>query len=112
MDEKSTDNIIELILDHEDVQQYLHPELSSRLPIKIVTNNLLATEVNIRKHGHLVLFTENQTSPPYFEIVKYEKNGNSIYFNIRYDVEGVTIEGEASTLEGEAKLTKVDVIEN
>ena len=112
MEQHTATKVIKLILDHKEVQQYLHPEISNRIPVKIVTNNLVPLNVNIEKHGEAVILTDKAATEPFFEINKYITNDNTIIFNLSYEEEGITISGEANTGDNEVKLISFDVIEN
>lgn len=104
--------VLQLILDHEEVQQYLHPDVENRVPIQISTNNLIPDNISINKFDKPVEFASKAQQGPHFEIIRYEQSKDSVEFIIRYDVEGLSVSGNA-VIEGTAvQLMDLDVIEN
>lgn len=104
--------VIQLILDHNEIQQYLHPDAENRLPVRVVTNNFIPANITIRKFDNPVLFLTEISREPHLEIVTFKYSGDSIEFFIRYDVEGVSINGKASIEENKITLTVFDVVES
>ena len=104
--------VIQLILDNNEIQQYLHPDAENRLPVRVVTNNLIPANIAIKKFDKPVLFLTEISREPHLEIVTFKYSGDSIEFFIRYDVEGVSISGKASTEGNKITLTVFDVVES
>lgn len=104
--------VIQSILDHNEIQQYLHPDIENRLPIRVLTNNFFSPATTITKFDEPVLFLAEMPTEPYFEITKFEHSGDYIEFTIRYEVEGVSISGKASVEGNEVTLTVFDVVES
>ena len=103
--------VIELILDHDEIQQYFHPKVENRVPVRVVTNNLIPANITISKFDEPVMFLSKALENPNLEIVTFTHNSDSVEFLIRYDVEGVTISGKASIEEGQVILNVFNVVE-
>lgn len=112
MENEISARVIQSILDHNEIQQYLHPDTESRLPVRVVTNNLIPTHITIKKFDKPVLFLNEVPTEPHLEIVTFKHSEDSIEFFIRYDVEGVSISGKASVEENKVTLTVFDVVES
>lgn len=112
MDNEISAKVIQSILEHNEIQQYLHPDIENRLPIRVVTNNLIPAHLTIQKFDKPVLFLSAAPTEPHLEIVTFKHKGDFIEFFIRYDVEGVSISGIASVEGNKVTLTVFDVVEN
>ncbi len=112
MEKEISAKVIQSILDHNKVQQYLHPDTENRLPVRVVTNNLIPADIIINKFDRPVLFLTEIPIEPHLEIVTFKHNGDSIEFHIRYDVEGVSISGKASIEGNKVALSVFDVVES
>lgn len=89
--------LLKMILDHHDLQQYLHPDLPERVPVKIKSNNELGTNLSVEKFGKPIEFINSDVSArtvPMLEVVLFNIGVNKVLFEIVYDIEGVTIKGE------------------
>lgn len=103
--------VVQLILEHSELQQYFHPDKENRLPVRVVTNNLIPTNITINKFDKPVLFLSEAPSHPYLEIITFKHNSDTIEFFIRYDVEGIGISGKASIEKSQVSLIVFDVVE-
>lgn len=112
MENSVSAQVIQLILDSNEIQQYLHPDAENRLPVRVATNNLLPTHIIVKKFDKLVLFSHQIPTEPHFEIITFKDSGDFIEFSIRYDVEGVHISGKAVVDEKKVSLAALDVIES
>ena len=86
--------LFKMILDHPDLQQYLHPNSAGRVPVKIKSNDELGTGLSIHKFGkqvEFVDFVDSSKNIPVFEIILFKINNNRVIFEALYDIEGVTI---------------------
>lgn len=104
--------VIQSILDHHEIQPYLHPDLKNRLPIRVVSNRLISTEISIKKFDQPVLFLQEKPTEPHFEIITLKQAENSMEFAIRYDVEGVSISGQATVEGDQINFSVFDVVES
>jgi len=50
--------LFKMILDHPDLQQYLHPDLQQRVPLRVKSNDELGVNLSIEKFGKPVLFVD------------------------------------------------------
>jgi hypothetical protein len=112
MEDDVSAKVIKSILDHNEIQQYLHPDIENRLPVRVVTNKLIPTNITIHKFDRPVLFLTEIPIEPHLEIVTFKHNRDSIEFLILYDVEEVSISGNASIEGNKVTFTVFDVIEN
>lgn len=112
MENNVSAKVIQSILDHNEIQQYLHPDIENRLPVRVVTNSLISDHITIKKFDEPVLFLTEIPTEPHLEIVTFKHSGDSIEFFIRYEVEGVSISGKASVEGNKVTLTVFDVVES
>ncbi len=98
MSSKDRELVIKMILDHPDLQQYLHPELLERIPVKVSHSSFSNQDISISKFGESVLISSEKSTAnsPNLDFVTFSEVGNSIKFEIAYDIEGVTVKGLAS----------------
>lgn len=66
--------VIQLILDHNEIQQYLHPDAENRLPVRVVTNNFIPANITIKKFDNPVLFLTEISREPHLEIVTFRNS--------------------------------------
>lgn len=112
MENNVSEQVIQLILDSNEIQQYLHPDTKNRIPVRVATNNLIPNHIVVKKFDKPVLFSQQTPTEPHFEIVTFKDSGDFIEFFIRYDVEGVRISGTAVVDGNRVSLTVLDVIES
>ena len=112
MENNVSAQVIQLILDSNEIQQYLHPDAKNRLPVLVATNNLIPTHIVVKKFEKPVLFSHQTPTKPHFEIITFKDSGDFIEFFIRYDVEGVRISGKAVVDGKKVSLAVLDVIES
>lgn len=106
--------VIKMILDHPDLQQYLHPELIERVPIKISNISVSNQSLSIRKFNKLVevVTDKSDNKSPSLDFISFIQEENNVNFEISYNVEGVTIKGIAKKIDGRWSFIDFDVYEN
>lgn len=106
--------LFKMILDHPDLQQYLHPNSAGRVPLKIKSNDELGTDLSIHKFGKRVEFVDfvgSSKNIPVFEIISFKINNNRVMFEALYDIEGVTIKGILTKNANRWSFKEVEVFE-
>ena len=106
--------LFKMILDHPDLQQYLHPNSAGRVPLKIKSNDELGTDLSIHKFGKQVAFidfVDSSKNIPIFEIILFKTNNNRVMFETLYDIEGVTIKGILTMNANRWSFKEVEVFE-
>jgi len=106
------EKILQLIFDSSDVSQYFHPEAEGRIPIKIATNGHISNNVNLNKYGEKVTVVTTSSSEETLDVHLFSIQGNNATFEIRYGIEGVTIEGTAVLSESVWELKSLEVSES
>lgn len=95
---KDKANIIEAILTTSDFQMFLHPNLKGRLPIKLVKNQFVSSDLKIVSNGVQVQFVDSLTHPEGGEhqitIEDIDCSGFKILYSVYYPIEGVIISGK------------------
>ena len=107
--------LFKMILDHPDFQQYLHPELEGRVPLKVKSNDELGTDLSIEKFGQAIRFVDavdSDENTPLLDVVAFNISGKQVRFDIRYEIEGVTLRGMLEQDAGEWKFKSVEVFES
>ena len=107
--------LFKMILDHPDLQQYLHPDLQQRVPLRVKSNDELGVNLSIEKFGKPVLFVDTVVSTrnvPMLEVVLFEVSGDLVSFKILYAIEGVTIKGVLDKISGQWLFKEFEVFES
>lgn len=107
--------LFKMILDHPDLQQYLHPDLAQRVPLKVKSNNELGVDLSIEKFAKPVLFIEaigSTENTPMLEVVLFEAGDGQVSFKILYAIEGVTIKGVLDKSSGQWLFKEFVVFES
>lgn len=107
--------ILDMIIDHQEIQNYLHPEVEGRIPLVIKCTDSLGTDLSIEKFGKPVkLFNSlNQIeNSPYFEVISFEFDSKNALFEIDYAIEGITIKGVMEKKNSKWSFKDLEVFEN
>jgi len=103
--------IVGLIINHEELERYFHPEVMGRMPLIIATNRLLSLDIGLEKFNRSVEFVESGDTKPHIEFTRFEKQKNTVNFKLVYDVEGVSMMGMAVKELGRWRLQTVELAE-
>jgi hypothetical protein len=90
--------ILQLIIDSKQLEKYYHTDvLPERVPLRIINNNLINTNIRLVKFGRDVIFIEQDNNEPYllFSAINIETDSAHVVFE--YPPEGI---------KGLANLTK------
>lgn len=96
MEKQDKEEVLRLILDHPDLQQYFHPEVKGRVPVRIKTTEELGNNLSIEKFGKSVEISpsfDSGNDTPLVEIVEFQKSNDQVSFEIAYDIEGIVVKG-------------------
>jgi len=110
--EENQSKIVTDILNHTDFLPYLHPEAEGRVPVRIVTNGLVSSALNISIFGRPVDIYEQDAISPYIEIDRFELSESEIQFRLTYEIEGIVVVGNARLIGGTYKIENVEVSES
>lgn len=103
--EKQAERIIESILENKTVNKYLHTDMRSRIPLKILCNEYIKKDYQIFLNRKRVIITNDQTIKDLliirFEKIKCRDNKIQLFFTFRSDIEGVGIYGEIKSIDNE-----------
>ncbi|MFC4220014.1 hypothetical protein ACFOWS_07710 [Flagellimonas marina] len=104
MDKKDKEKIIEAIMATPDFQMFLHPNIEGRLPVQLVKNEFITSDLNIFSNGFQVQFVDSLTLPEGKEhqitLGKIDCTGSKISYSIYYPIEGVIISGKILKKDG------------
>ena len=85
------ERVFKMIVDHPDLQQYLHPELEERVPLRVKSHDALGVNLSVEKFDESIVFvraTEDGIEE-YLEVTAFEIEAAKITFELNYEVEGV-----------------------
>ena len=97
MTKTDKEEVLKMVLDHSDLQIYLHPETSGRVPVKIKSNDELGSELFIEKFNAKVEFINSidlSQNPAILDVVSFSYNDKKVVLEIHYAIEGITITGK------------------
>ncbi len=107
--------VFKLIIDHPDLQQYFHPELTGRIPLKVKSADLAAAGPKIEKFGKPVEFFSSSAplaDAPYLEVISLHMESGRAVFELFYAEEGVSIKGVMLKQDGQWAFEDYEVYEN
>ena len=110
--EKAT--LFKMILDHPELQQYLHPEVAQRVPVRVKSNAELGSDLAVEKFGQTIKFVDGagvDEDLPVLEVVTFEISEDRVDFLIRYEVEGVTLRGVLAKEADEWTFEAIEIVE-
>ena len=104
--------IVKMIIDHPDIQQYYHPDVEGRVPLVIVTNNLIENKLALTKFNEPVKFYNKPIDGVFLEITRYDISEDEIIFELMYSEEGVSANGKISKQPEGWIFNSFDIFEN
>lgn len=108
-DNTHTTDVLQLVLDHNDLQQYFHAEIAERKPLRILKNASVEGEPKLTKFDAAVVYESEQqlqdSNQAYLEFQQVSIDEESARVQFTYPVEG--IRGEA-TLVRDADSWRID----
>jgi len=110
----SRENILQMIIDHNDVQTYLHPEVAGRVPLMIISNED-TSGLDVEFYGKPVKFVSKadvSEDAAVLEVDKLSINDGNAEFLLHYNIEGVEIKGAAIRKDAEWVLDDILVSEH
>jgi hypothetical protein len=90
--------VLQLLLDLPDLQQFYHADLPGRLPVKLQTDAFVTPGLPLRKFNQPVLLLSarqlrQRGSRDYLHLGPLRRRQDTLDFRLGYDVEGVLAEG-------------------
>lgn len=86
-------SLLKMIVDHPDLQPYLHPEAAGRVPVKVKSNQALGSSLSLEKFGQPVRFVASSEGAAVLEVLEFRLDEDRVAFSIFYEVEGLTLRG-------------------
>lgn len=112
MSNNSVAIVIQSILDHKDLQVYLHPEVAGRVPLKVRTGGYFDEDIEIQKFGRRVVVTNSPIEGPHIEFKDFTQENKEVHFSFVYEEEGLLVEGDLTLNGEEVSFHRYLVIEN
>lgn len=115
MGKNDKEMIFSMILGHPDLQQYFHPEVKNRVPLKVKSNEYLGVNLSIIKFDKPVEFytsTGFTSATPLLEVISFNIDTNQSAFEIFYAIEGVTIKGKLEKQNDQWSFIEFEVFES
>lgn len=100
------------ILEDENVSMYIHAELKDRIPIQVVTNDLIKERLEGAVYGAEIQFDPQAPKESAFYLKKLTKDGEVFLFELNYEIEGVKITGNAVESSGSWTVSNLLVTES
>lgn len=105
-------NLVQLIIDSKELNQYWHPEQKNRVPLTVL-NKHIEKKAELSKFGQSVDLISQPSTKPYFEIVDVLIDNEQWTIKVQYAVEGITgIFVGKMQFNGQWILTSVNIIES
>jgi len=83
--------IVEQVINHPDVQQFLHPDVPGRVPL-VLSSHLLDPRLSLRKFGKPVRVVPDahlKKGLAYLRFTRFTLKQNVVTVEVRYSVEGM-----------------------
>lgn len=82
--------IVKQIIDHNNLLQFLHPEIDERVPL-IISDHLVDQKMTLSKFGEPVkILPESEIKTrPYLRFTGYTVNGGTAKVKVEYKIEGI-----------------------
>lgn len=92
---KDNSMVLQKVIEHPELQQYFHPEVSGRIPLVIKVNKGTEVSSDLEKFGQaVVITTDTPQEGAYLEVINLQHQDDRVEFEIQYEVEGLQINGE------------------
>ncbi len=99
LDKNDKEKLLESIFETEEFQMFLHPEIKERLPIRLVKNEFITSDLVIFSNGQKVQLVDSLILPigtqHRVKLIKKDCNRGIVEYSIFYPIEGVVISGSA-----------------
>ncbi|RXG31857.1 hypothetical protein [Leeuwenhoekiella marinoflava] len=103
---------IQVILNFEEFNNYLHPEIKERSPYILLKNKYFSENSKIYINSKQVLFKNkiDIKDRNYLEIKNFDCQGDNIYFSIFYSIENIEFKGCLTLREDKWLINNYDII--
>ncbi len=95
-EDKSLLAALQLIIEHPDLQKYLHPDVEGRTPLVIKTSSPSILEMKLKVYDRPIIIKREINQKAFIEVLNFSKNGADLNFLLSYDIEGIEVAGQLS----------------
>jgi hypothetical protein len=100
---KEREKILEAIIETPDFQMFLHPEVEGRLPVQLVKNEFVTTDLFMKNNGYKVQFRDSLILPDgmmhRIRVTNIDCEEKRLQYSVFYPVEGAVITGSIYKLD-------------
>ncbi len=110
-----THQAFKMILDHPDLQAYLHPEKPGRVPLVLKGESQLIQGLSHKKFQKPVQTLSNSDATPatpYFQVEMFAETKMQIQFALNYEAEGIGIRGRLVKSDGKLVFSEYEISGN
>ncbi len=111
-DNRDCGDLFEAIFLNENVSMYIHPEIESRIPIQLVTQGFCEAGLQGSAYGSQIQFNPENVKDTAFFITNFVKTENKISFELKYEIEGIKITGNATYSSSSWAISELLVVES
>lgn len=104
--------IIQTVLDHPEMEEFLHMELENRIPLYILKNEYISEKLNLTKGKHKVVIVEDTTGTKgnYIKMTDLTVKDRKAEFSLYYKIENMEMSGRLQKEDGKWTVSKIDNI--
>ena len=107
--------IVRLIIDHPDLQQYYHAELPGRSPLRILKQESFPEKLSLSKFGVPVDYLPREEiregDEAYLDLKKIDLESGKIVVEFEYPIEGVAGKAEFGNQQGAWAIQRFEIVE-
>lgn len=114
MQANNNEIIISMILNHPDLQSYLHPEVAGRLPVKVITTKEMGVDYSVEKYGMPVSFYRDkpeEINNAFVQFRSFVVLNDECVFELVYPVEGVVANGKLKKINNDWIFSEFRLVE-
>ncbi|MDO6602288.1 hypothetical protein [Arenibacter palladensis] len=91
------EEIIKTIIETSDFQMFLHPNVKGRLPVQLVKNEFVTSDLKIKSNGYQVIFRDSLILPEgtihRIRMEEEDCKSKKVTYSVFYPVEGAILTG-------------------
>lgn len=107
--------IVRLIIDHPDLQQYFHQELPGRSPLRILKRPSFPEKLSLSKFAVPVEYVRRESVPDdeqaYLDFGKIDLENGKIIVEFEYPIEGVAGKAKLDSRQGAWTIERFEIVE-
>jgi len=89
LSDSDIEEIVFSILNTQRIQNHLHPDVKGQLPIKVLENKLISSDLEVISNGYGVIIVDSlNLTDNTFRIAFEEVDCKNLNFNVTYPIEG------------------------